>query len=170
MRADNTAPIIAAARNRHELTRAKAVRALRQLSRSANPVTFDAVARAAGVSRSWLYSQADIRSEIERLREATRAAHASPVPASQRSSTASLRARLETALDRNRRLAEENRQLRQQLAHALGDQRHGHWAKPAHPSARSLSGNDPAPPAHPDQFTAGTSQTLSTMQARRSEH
>ncbi len=47
MRADNTAPIIAAARHRHELTRAKAIRALRELSSAVTPVTFDTVARVA---------------------------------------------------------------------------------------------------------------------------
>jgi hypothetical protein len=54
MRADNTAAIIRAAQQRHQLTRAKAIRALRELDHSGEPVTFEAVARAAGVSRSWL--------------------------------------------------------------------------------------------------------------------
>jgi hypothetical protein len=48
--------IIAAARQRHELTRAKAVKALRELDRTGAPVTFQAVAAAARVSRSWLYA------------------------------------------------------------------------------------------------------------------
>jgi hypothetical protein len=41
-------------------------------------ITVEAVAREAEVSRSWLYSQPDLRAEIERLRERTRpAAHTS---------------------------------------------------------------------------------------------
>lgn len=48
MRADNTRHIIAAARQRHELTRAKAVQALRTLDAEGRPVTFEAVASAAG--------------------------------------------------------------------------------------------------------------------------
>ena len=123
MRPDNTAPIIAAARRRHELTRAKAIRALRELSHAATPVTFEAVARQAGVSRSWLYAQPDIRAQIQQLRDTTAKAPARPVPARQRASDASLLARLETALARNRELASENQRLRQQLAHRPG---HGH--------------------------------------------
>ena len=117
MHPDNAAPLILAARKRRELARAKAVRALRELDRAGTPVTFEAVARAAGVSRSWLYNQPDLRAEIHRLREATSRA------ASQRASDASLLRRLAEAGQRNRQLAEENSRLRRQLAHALGDQR-----------------------------------------------
>jgi hypothetical protein len=123
MRPDNTTPIIAAARRRHELTRAKAIRALRELGHAGTPVTFEAVARQAGVSRSWLYAQPDIRAQIQRLRDSGARAPARPVPARQRASEASLLARLETTLARNRQLASENQQLRQQLAYALGDRR-----------------------------------------------
>ena len=66
MRPDNSAPIIAAAHRRHELTRAKAVRALRELERGGAALSFAAVAHTAGVSRSWLYAQADLRQEITR--------------------------------------------------------------------------------------------------------
>jgi hypothetical protein len=123
MRADNTRHIIDAARQRHELTRAKAIQALRTLDAAGVPVTFETVARSAAVSRSWLYAQPDIRAEIERLRTASRRAPALAVPARQRTSDASLRHRLEAAIQRNRTLAEENRQLRDQLARALGDRR-----------------------------------------------
>ena len=54
------------------------------------------------------------------------------IPAAQRATDASLRARLTAALDRNKQLADENARLRRQLARALGDQR----------SARTRSGND----------------------------
>jgi hypothetical protein len=123
MRRDNTGPLVLAARRRHELTRAKAIQALRELDHACSPVTFDAVARAGGVSRSWLYSQGDIRGEIERLRAATRRAPSPPIPTSQRTSDASLQLRLAQANQRNHRLSEENARLRRQLAYALGDQR-----------------------------------------------
>jgi Family of unknown function (DUF6262) len=42
-------------------------RALRELHTAGAPVTFETVARTAGISRSWLYTQPDIRTEIERL-------------------------------------------------------------------------------------------------------
>jgi hypothetical protein len=77
---DNIAPLITAAHHRHELTRAKAIQALRELDHAGTPVTFEAVARTAGVSRSWLYSQNDIRREIERLRDTTKRAPSPPIP------------------------------------------------------------------------------------------
>jgi len=127
-------PLSEAAARRHELTRSKAVQALRELDRSGQPVTFASVAQAAGISRSWLYTQPDISGQIRRLRESTAGAgSAGAIPAGQRATDVSLRARLAAALDRNRQLADENARLRRQLAHALGDQR----------SARTRSGNDP---------------------------
>jgi len=135
VRPDPAAPLAGAAARRHELTRAKAIQALRELDRAGVPVTFAAVASAAGISRSWLHTQADIRSQIQRLRGARNGEPASPVPSGQRATDASLRARLTATQQRNQSLAEENARLRRQLARALGDQR----------SARTRSGNDPAP-------------------------
>ena len=144
MPADNTSPLTTAARRRHELTRAKAIRALRELDRLGTPVTFQTVARTAEVSRSWLYAQPDIRAEIERLREQTRRAPSPPIPATQRASDASLLRRLTEAHQRNRQLAEENQRLRRQLAHALGDQRTAqrklHNGPEDHPSVTILPG------------------------------
>jgi hypothetical protein len=127
-------PLSEAAARRHELTRAKTVQALRELDRAGDPVTFAGVAQAAGVSRSWLYTQPDIRGQIRKMREKTDpAGSADAIPAAQRATDASLRARLAAALDRNKQLADDNARLRRQLARALGDQR----------SAGIRSGNDP---------------------------
>ena len=123
MRADNSSHLLAAARHRHELTRAKTILALRELDRAGTPITFEAVAKYAGVSRSWLYAQPDLRSQIERLREATGRAPTPSVPAAQRTTDASLLGRLQAAQERNRLLSEDNQRLRRQLAHALGDHR-----------------------------------------------
>jgi hypothetical protein len=136
MRPDNTHHLVTAAKQRHELTRAKAIRALRELDRAGTAVTFETVARSAGVSRSWLYTQPDIHTEIRRLREATRRVPAPPVPTGQRASDASLLRRLQTANERNRTLAEENRRLRRQLAQALGQRRTTTAADTSGPSAR----------------------------------
>jgi hypothetical protein len=95
MRPDNTAGMITAARRRRELTRAKAVHALRELDRTGAPITFDAVARTAGISRFWLYGETDLRTEIQRLRQTTRRAPDPPIPTAQRASDASLLARLQ---------------------------------------------------------------------------
>ncbi|MDR6623696.1 DUF6262 family protein, partial [Sinomonas atrocyanea] len=64
MRADNSRHILQAARQRHELTRSKAIAALRGLENRGAAVTFESVAAAAGVSRSWLYTQSDLREDI----------------------------------------------------------------------------------------------------------
>lgn len=124
MRADNSAYLTASAQHRHELTRAKAIRALRELDRSGTPITFEHVARTAGISRSWLYSQPDIRIQIQQLRDNRRRPSASAIPAAQRATDASLIRRLSIAADRVRQLEQENRQLRRQLAEALGQLRH----------------------------------------------
>ena len=154
MRADNTRHIIDAARHRRELTRAKAIQALRALDADGSPVTFETVARAAGVSRSWLYTQPDLRAEIETTPRASAAGHrTAPVPAS-----ATRLRRVPAAAPREpppthiRQLAEENRQLRDQLARALGEQRSATVNKTsAQPSRRHLSsGNDrPVLKSHP---------------------
>ena len=113
-------PLAEAAARRHELTRAKAIQTLRELDRAGLPMTFTAVASAAGISRSWLYTQPDIRDQIQRLRGTRNGTPASAIPAGQRATDASLRARLTAALQRNQALADENARLRRQLAHALG--------------------------------------------------
>ncbi len=119
----NTAGITAAARTRHELTRAKAVKALHDLQRHGEPVTFGTVAATAGVSRSWLYRQPDLREQIGQLRQAEQASASRTVDEADESSDTSLRARLRQALERNRQLADDNARLRRQLAQALGQQR-----------------------------------------------
>ena len=133
MRPDPATPLAVAAARRHELTRARAIQALRELDRAGAPVTFAAVAAAARISRSWLYTQPDIRDQIQRLRTSTSRAPGTPVPIGQRSTDASLHTRLTAALQRNQALADENARLRRQLAHALGDQR----------SVRTRTGNNP---------------------------
>lgn len=97
-------------------------RALRELAKRGVEVNFAAVAAAAGVSRQFLYSQAELRAEIELLRGRQRAA-LSQRPVAERASDASIRARLRAALDDNQRLREENTRLREELALAHGSVR-----------------------------------------------
>jgi hypothetical protein len=124
MRADNTHHLLAAARQRAVETRRRAVAALRRLDAIGQPVSFDAVAREAAVSRSWLYAQPDLRIEIGRLRaQQGRVPSSPPIPARQRASEASLRRRLEAVNAEIRRLQEENQRLREQLAWAHGELR-----------------------------------------------
>jgi uncharacterized protein DUF6262 len=124
MRADNSHHIVAAARRRANATRRRAIAALRRMDNAGQPISFDALAREAKVSRSWLYNQPDLRVEIERLRARwDPAAVRERLPDRQRASDASLRQRLQVMSERNRQLETENRQLREALAVALGEQR-----------------------------------------------
>ena len=117
-----TTALAAAAHQRTHDTRHRAVEALRHLDTDGQTITFNSVAHQAGVSRSWLYRQPDLRAEINRLRTP---AHAPtpPVPSAQRASTDSLRQRLDTTLAEIHRLKIENQQLREQLARRYGQQR-----------------------------------------------
>ena len=80
-------------------------------------MNYAAVAHTAGVSRTWLYSQDQIRDLISDLRK-----HEPPAAAltAQRATTGSLRQRLDTACAEITRLRTENRSLRDQLARQLG--------------------------------------------------
>jgi Family of unknown function (DUF6262) len=116
-------PLSLTASRRRELARSKAIRAVRELDAAGPAVTFESVARAAEVSRSWLYTQPDIRGEVLRLRDLGRRAPSTPVPARHRSSDASLLRRLEARHRPQRELAQDNQRLRHQLAQALGQLR-----------------------------------------------
>lgn len=110
------------AERRSEQAADRARKAIRRLERSGEAVSFQSVARAAGVSRQFLYTQGQLRGEIERLR----AAHLEPaeaIPPAQRSSEASLRARNQMLLGENRRLRGEVASLREELAAAWGEVR-----------------------------------------------
>jgi|SRR4051794_21525200 hypothetical protein len=134
MRSDNSRHLLAAARKRSSQTRRRAEAAIASITDAGTPVTFDAVAREASVSRSWLYAQPDLRAEIDRLRQRMppRTSPAAP-PEQQRASDTSLLRRLEAATDRIRRLEKDNRDLKNALAQALGQNREADiTGRPAH--------------------------------------
>ena len=102
------APLAAAAARRHQLTRAKAIQALRELDRAGHPHHIHRRRRRSRDHQIRLYTQPDIRSQIQQLRSPATHRPAAAIPAAQRATDASLRARLTIALERNRQLAEEN--------------------------------------------------------------
>lgn len=104
--------MVAAAHRRHEETRRKAIDALRRLDADGEPVSFVAVARAAGISRAWLYRDADIRAEIERLRDLHLPPARPRAPFAERASASSLRQELGALRAREAELRNENRLLR----------------------------------------------------------
>jgi hypothetical protein len=94
--------------------------AIRKLDRAAQAITVAGVAAAAGVDRSYIYSQRDLLEEI-RLRRTTAPVKLAPRPAAESSTAASLQARLVSAHEELARLKAENRALRERLAVALGN-------------------------------------------------
>ena len=96
----------------------RARRALVELGRRGETITFAVVAARASVSRQFLYSHADLRADIERLRGQQRAPPRLPVR--QRASDESIRYRLRAALDEHKRLREEIAALREELGLAHG--------------------------------------------------
>jgi hypothetical protein len=115
-------PLNQAAAVRHQRTVQRAERALRDLDGEGVAINFQSVARRAGVSRQWLYTQPKLRAEIEQLRDRAPAAN-DAAPARQRATEASLRQRLQTLRGENQRLREENAGLKAELAIAYGRQR-----------------------------------------------
>ena len=106
-------------RERSAQRRSAVTAAIRELDRTAQPITVTGVAALAGVDRSYIYSQRDLLDEIRRRRTATPLKLA-PRPAAESSTVASLQARLVGAHEEIARLKAENRSLRERLAVALG--------------------------------------------------
>ena len=116
-------PLAVAAARRHDETLRRALDALAALDADGLAVSFQAVARRAGVSRQWLYTQPELRARIEQLRGRRPSATPTAVPDDQRARERSLRQRNETLLVDNRRLRAENQTLRDELAVLYGQLR-----------------------------------------------
>jgi hypothetical protein len=117
----------AAAAARSAAAAERARRALVDLHRRCEPITFAGIAARANVSRQFLYTHTDLRAEIERLRS-----EPTPAPARQsreHASDESIRTRLRVALDENKRLREEIAALRDELALTHGHVRELELAK-----------------------------------------
>lgn len=114
-------PLAAAAQRKSEDALARARAALIVMHEAGVEITFQGVARQAGVSRQWLYKNAMLRGEVEKLRGHQGAAPR--VPAAQRASDASLRQRNAMLLEENKRLRRDVAELKQELAKLIGERR-----------------------------------------------
>ena len=121
MQADNTAQLRDAAQRRHEQTRARTLHALNSLREQNAQITVSGLARAAGVARSWIYTQPDLVEAIKAI-GSDRPAAARPARGTE-SSEASWQQRLELAHERIKELTNDNAQLRKQLALVHGQLR-----------------------------------------------
>ena len=119
MSAQRTKAVRAAASRRSADAEARVHKALKTLPKSGTQVSFVAVAAMARVSRQFLYSHRELRSEIERHRAQT----VPRLPARRNADSDSARVRLRAALEDNQRLRDENRLLKEELAIAHGELR-----------------------------------------------
>ena len=112
-----TNPLIAARRNDSDRRRRKVIDALDRLRTAGHEITVSAVARTAGVDRSFLYRHHDLRSQILAL-----AAEPEPHSASTRTSHRSLLADLANLHAHNERLRHQNTKLSERLSEVFGEQ------------------------------------------------
>jgi hypothetical protein len=111
------------ARLRRADSQAKTARvraALQALAAAGQPPGISLLARRAGVSRRFIYDHPELRAEIAHQAAQAASQHAGAVTASAAVTTASLRADLENAKARNRRLEAELTALRRRLGEVIG--------------------------------------------------
>jgi Family of unknown function (DUF6262) len=112
-----TNPLIAARRRDSDRRRGRVIDALDRLRTGGQEITVSAVARTAGVDRSFLYRHNDLRSQILAL-----AAEPEPHPASTGISRRSLLTDLANLREHNERLRHQNAKLTERLSEVLGEQ------------------------------------------------
>ncbi len=133
MTREHIAQLHAATLRRANSARTRARTALRNLDKQGTPINYVIVAEAAGVSRSMLYRDPELRGEIDRLRDA---AHITTTgrPAVERMTQASRDERDAALRCEIKQLRNENQPLRNQLAALLGEQRIHNQQTKAFPS------------------------------------
>lgn len=115
--ADNTRYLLEATQRRREDARRRAEAAITSAARHKDrAATVTGIAKTAGVSRSWLYTQPDLVDAIDTLRQRDTAASRT-----NRASAESLRTRLEAADKRNKQLRQQITRLTEQLEVAYGE-------------------------------------------------
>ncbi len=117
----NTTGLIANANLRKEEKRKRVEEAITRLLREQQQVNFNSVAKAAGVSKTYLYSQPQLRDRIEALRQQEREQVVRERVAHPTGKTDAAKDLVILAKERRiKELEEENRKLMQQLKGALG--------------------------------------------------
>ncbi|KRE29588.1 DUF6262 family protein [Agromyces sp. Soil535] len=122
MRADNRQHVLEAAARRGEQARARVIAVINQANQDGQCLSITQLARAASVSRAYIYSQRDLITAARSLQQKNTGRPAG-TPTDQRASAASLLTRIEALTTRNKKLQDENRQLRRRLEIAYGQLR-----------------------------------------------
>jgi hypothetical protein len=123
MQADNAAVLREATRQRTAATRRRADAVMRAVLASGERLSVAEFARRAGVSRSWLYTQSHLIEQLAGIQPLLRAGVVKQPSGVQAASDESIRTRLELAHRRIRTLSQQNQELSDQLARALGELR-----------------------------------------------
>ncbi|MDK1344409.1 DUF6262 family protein [Streptomyces sp. 378] len=116
--ADNARFLVEASKTRSRQARERAEEAVTAAARRSERPTVVGIANAAGVSRSWLYTQTDLITAISQLQQRASVPHRSSRHVA---SDASLQRRLETVLERNRHLRDQVADLTRKLETAHGE-------------------------------------------------
>jgi uncharacterized protein DUF6262 len=107
-------------RRKREAHEERVRRALAGLRARGEPISFQAIARAAGVSRGYVYANSGLKAAIAAARDE----QPDPTGRENRSATeASLQARVRALLEENRRLRAELQDMRAELAVLFGEAR-----------------------------------------------
>lgn len=117
MTTDSTNHPIAARRNDSDRRRRRVIDALDRLRTDGQTITVSAVARTAGVDRSFLYRHHDLRSQVLALAD-----EPEPHPSSTGISRRSLLADVANLRAHNERLRHQNTKLSERLSEVLGEQ------------------------------------------------
>lgn len=116
--ADNARFLVEASKTRSRQARERAEEAVKAAARRGDRPTVVGLANAAGVSRSWLYTQTDLITAIYQLQQRAPGPRRSPRHAA---TDASQQRRLETTLERNRQLRDQVADLTRKLETAYGE-------------------------------------------------
>ncbi len=117
----NTAGLVAHAHERKEQKRKRVDEVITRLLREQKAINFNSVSKAAGVSKTYLYGQPQLRDRIEALRQQEREQIVRERIARPTGKTDAGKDLVILAKERRiKELEEENRKLKQQLKTALG--------------------------------------------------
>ena len=116
MRTDNSHHLRDAAQRKHEECLERVTTAIHEADRLRRPVTVQGIAKVAGVSASWIYTQPDVYDAIRSRRSESDRHRSVRVPNGQKAGPSSQQKRIELLALRLRETVEDNERLRRELA------------------------------------------------------
>ncbi len=116
MKADNTGHLREAARRKHEECLSRVNAAIREADRLRQPITVQGVAKAAGVSPSWIYTQPAVYEAVRSRRAETDRRSPTRITGAEESGRANQQKRIERLVAKLKETTEDNQRLRSELA------------------------------------------------------